>query len=204
MARPREFNPDTAIADAMSVFWEHGYDAASLRELLKGMGLTRGSLYKAFVDKKSLFLRVLERYEVEAVQTAAAYLSRGPEDGVERILKAFEGVVQTAKNGDRRGCLLCSAAAGPAAVDEEIAEIVHAQLDKMRLGFEHALSESQAWKGVDEKERKEFSCFLLSQYVGLRILVRSNAPISDLQGCLGALGRIISPGISPTAGSRTA
>ena len=45
------------------VFWQKGYEDASLPDLLEGMGLTRGSLYKAFKDKKSLFLKVLERYD---------------------------------------------------------------------------------------------------------------------------------------------
>lgn len=43
----------------MQVFWTHGYEGAPLRDLLDGMGLTRGSLYKAFTDKKTLFPHVL-------------------------------------------------------------------------------------------------------------------------------------------------
>ena len=62
MARPREFEPAEAVEKAMQVFWQHGYEDASLPDLLNGMGLTRGSLYKAFGDKRQLFLRALERY----------------------------------------------------------------------------------------------------------------------------------------------
>lgn len=191
MARPREFDPDSALKDALNVFWEHGYDAASLRELLAGMGLTRGSLYKAFVDKKSLFLRVLNRYEAEAVQSAVTHLTTGPTDGVVRIKTLFASVIETAQAGDRRGCLLCSAAAGPAAVDEDIAEIVHLQLGVMQQAFEDALAQSQAWENVDSEERGEAACLLLSQYVGVRVLVRSNAPIAEIQKCVNALLRIM-------------
>ena len=63
MARPRVFDTDVALSGAMDVFWEHGYEGASRPYLLIGMHLTRGSLYKAFNDKKSLFLTVLNRYE---------------------------------------------------------------------------------------------------------------------------------------------
>ena len=63
MARPREFDIDTALARALDVFWEKGYGDASLPDLLEGMKLTRGSLYKAFADKETLYLRVLERYD---------------------------------------------------------------------------------------------------------------------------------------------
>lgn len=191
MARPREFDTDSALADAMNVFWEHGYDAASLRQLLTGMGLTRGSLYKAFIDKKSLFLRVLNRYEVEAVQPAVALLTTGPVDGIERINTLFASVIETAQGGDRRGCLLCSAAAGPAAVDEDIAEIVHGQLGNMRQAFDDALAQSQAWATVGHEERSEAAYLLMSQYVGVRVLVRSNAPIWKVQSCVSALLRFI-------------
>jgi TetR/AcrR family transcriptional repressor of nem operon len=191
MARPREFDADDALAAAMDVFWDHGYDAASLRELLSGMGLTRGSLYKAFVDKKSLFLKVLDRYEAEAVIPAVVVLTMGPSDGLERIDRVFESVVDTAQKGDRRGCLLCSAAAGPAAVDEDIAKIVHAQLEKMRQAFEEALAASKTWKAADAEKRSATASLLLSQYVGARILVRSNVPTSEIKRSLSALQRVI-------------
>jgi len=191
MARPREFDEETALADAMSVFWEHGYDGATLRDLLAGMGLTRGSLYKAFVDKKSLFLRVLNRYEIEAVRSAIALLTTGPSDGVERINALFDSVVETAKAGDRRGCLLCSAAAGPAAVDEEIAQLVHVLLSKLEHAFADAIAQSQSWATATAEERNEIACMLMSQYIGVRILVRSHCPISRIQACVNALKRLI-------------
>ncbi|MEM7520291.1 MAG: TetR/AcrR family transcriptional regulator, partial [Pseudomonadota bacterium] len=74
MARPREFEPDEAIENAMEVFWQHGYEGASLPDLLAGMGLTRGSIYKAFKDKKNLFLLVLDRYESRVVDAGVAAL----------------------------------------------------------------------------------------------------------------------------------
>ncbi len=46
----------------MNVFWTRGYHATSMTDLLEGTGLSRGSLYKAFGDKKSLFLLALECY----------------------------------------------------------------------------------------------------------------------------------------------
>ena len=75
MARPRSFDIEDALEKAMHVFWEHGYEGASLPDLLDGMGLTRGSLYKAFTDKKTLFMQVLERYERQAVQAGVAMLN---------------------------------------------------------------------------------------------------------------------------------
>ncbi|MGC1495030.1 MAG: TetR/AcrR family transcriptional regulator [Sulfitobacter sp.] len=191
MARPREFDIDDALSDAMNVFWQHGYDAASLPELLKGMGLTRGSLYKAFVDKKSLFLRVLTRYEIEAVQPAVALLTTGSADGLDRINTLFDSVVDAVRNGDQRGCLLCSAAAGPAAVDEDISDVVHLLLQQMQQAFVKALSNAVAYGQSSRPDRENLATLLLTQYVGLRVLVRSNAPIEAVEKSVDALKQMI-------------
>lgn len=192
MARPREFDIDEALTDAMNVFWAHGYDAASLPALLEGMGLTRGSLYKAFTDKKSLFIRILNLYETEAVKPAVDLLTDQSMDGLERICRLFSGVIDVVRNGDHRGCLLCSAAAGPAAVDAEISGLVHLQLGQMREAFEVALSQSSAHAKAIAENRCEMADLLLSQYVGLRVLVRSNAPIETLEKSVNAMNRLIS------------
>ncbi len=191
MARPREFDPDQALTGAMNVFWEHGYDAASLPFLLDGMGLTRGSFYKAYTDKKSLFLKVLERYEIEAVTPVVALLMSENEDGLDRIDKVFEGVTRVVADGDQRGCLLCSAAAGPAAVDADISERVHMQLRRMKDAFGVALSQSAQYQTRDPDLRQQMASMLLTQYVGLRILVRSNGSLATIQNAASALRDVL-------------
>lgn len=61
--RPREFDTREAIEAALLVFWEHGYEGASLTDLTAAMGISRKSLYAAFGNKEALFLKVLQRYE---------------------------------------------------------------------------------------------------------------------------------------------
>jgi TetR/AcrR family transcriptional repressor of nem operon len=191
MARPREFDTDAALADAMNVFWEHGYDAATLPALLQGMGLTRGSLYKAFVDKKTLFLKTLNRYEVEAVDPAVALLTTGPADGLERIDTLFRSVLQVAVEGDQRGCLLCSAAAGPSAVDTDISQIVQRQLKRMSDAFFIALTQSTAHQAIAEADRRDMASLLLTQYVGLRVMIKSKAPIEAIRESVNAVTALL-------------
>lgn len=58
----RRFDLKTALDAAMLVFWNHGYEGASLAELTKAMGINPPSLYKAFGSKEQLFFQVVEHY----------------------------------------------------------------------------------------------------------------------------------------------
>jgi TetR/AcrR family transcriptional repressor of nem operon len=182
MGRPREFDTDEVIGLAMQVFWSAGYEGSSLQELLAGMGIARGSLYKAFTDKKALFLLALQRYETIAVQPAVELLStRGHGDGWQNIRTVFDQVVATARSGDHRGCLLCTAAAGPASSDEDIAAAANRMLDQMRRGFELALAESAAHSKLAPQSRAGLAEALTTEYVGLQIRARARAPVEALE-----------------------
>lgn len=188
MARPREFDEDKALDGAMNVFWEHGYQEASLAELLKGMGLTRGSLYKAYKDKKSLFIIILQRYDAHQVEKATNLLSDEQiKDGVERIETLFLSILQAVESNNFRGCLLCSAAAGPAYNDREIAKSVHTLLDKMQSGFRVALQQSSKHQALSSAKIEQLANLLLTQYIGLRILSRSRASKETLKRSIASL-----------------
>ncbi|MFO0972915.1 MAG: helix-turn-helix domain-containing protein [Phycisphaerae bacterium] len=68
--RPREFDLNLALDRALRLFWERGYEATSLSQLTRAMGISRPSLYAAFGNKKSLFFRALDRY----TEHRAAYI----------------------------------------------------------------------------------------------------------------------------------
>ena len=75
IGRPREFDPDEALESALQVFWEKGYEGASLTELTGAMGITKPSMYAAFGNKEQLFRRAVERY------------TAGPSSGTPRDLR---------------------------------------------------------------------------------------------------------------------
>lgn len=177
MARPRAFDTEDALDRAMDVFWNLGFEEATLPDLLDGMQLTRGSLYKAFKDKKSLFLIVMDRYEQQFVAEAVALLGDTTiPNGWDRIIALFNSIAQTVGNDDRRGCLLCSAAAGPASYDDDIARAVNRGLDQMRTAFGAALNGNA-----------DLADLMVTQYVGLRILSRSQVPASVVKASVQSL-----------------
>src|SRR5215203_525189 len=78
--RPRSFDTEVAVERAMGVFWSRGYHGTALPDLLRATKLSRGSLYAAFGDKHSLFLRALDRYIADALTRMDIELHREPVD----------------------------------------------------------------------------------------------------------------------------
>lgn len=62
IGRPRSFDRETALDAAMHLFWSHGFEATSISDLIRTMGITPPSLYAAFGDKRQLFRACIERY----------------------------------------------------------------------------------------------------------------------------------------------
>lgn len=98
------------LAAVQAAFWDHGYAGTSLDDLLAASGLGKGSLYGAFGDKKSLFLRVLRLYDEANDQMLRGQLEHA-ERGIDVIRGFVTGPVHDPSGEQaRRGCLLANTA----------------------------------------------------------------------------------------------
>src|SRR5258705_760088 len=106
MARHKEFDRDETLHRAMEVFWSRGYEAASIEDLVKHMGINRQSLYDTFGDKHALFLLALDRYSEAEVRRIFELLER-PGSVKKSLRQLFEGTVEKALSDEhRRGCFM--------------------------------------------------------------------------------------------------
>lgn len=102
--RPREFDVDEALAAALRVFWQKGYEGASLTDLTDAMGVTRPSLYAAFGNKEALFRKALDLYEREKLAYIGEALAAPTSRGVaERLLRG--SLEMQTSDCEPRGCL---------------------------------------------------------------------------------------------------
>ncbi|GAB3948256.1 TetR/AcrR family transcriptional regulator [Kribbella albertanoniae] len=120
--RPRSFDREAALEQALLTFWERGYDATSVSDLTAALGIGAPSLYAAFGDKRSLFNEVITRYQA----THGAFTSRALDEeptaraAITRILR--EAATEYTATGHAPGCLIISAAQNTVPASAEVAE----------------------------------------------------------------------------------
>lgn len=123
--RPRSFDRDAALARAMCLFWERGYEAVSLADLTASMGIGAPSLYAAFGSKEALFREAVELYRAtEAKHDISLTQASTAKVGIEAVLR---GAVERMARGDKPiGCLMMLGAVNcsleNASVDEYLAK----------------------------------------------------------------------------------
>ncbi|WP_042421056.1 TetR/AcrR family transcriptional regulator [Streptacidiphilus anmyonensis] len=154
MPRPREFEPDTVVDQAMLRFWWQGYRATSVEDLVKATGVKPGSLYSAFPGgKHTLFLKSLERYSKLVVPQKLGELE-SPDAGLAELRGYFDGLVSDLLSPEgRQGCLLVNTAIENAAEDDEAAAVVRGHLARlercMTTALGHARDRGEVRASVD-------------------------------------------------------
>ncbi|MDE1153769.1 MAG: TetR/AcrR family transcriptional regulator [Micavibrio sp.] len=136
MGRPREFNAEQALDRALAVFWQKGYEGASLPDLTAAMGINRPSMYAAFGNKEELFRKALERYTQKSRDSMKEALSAPTARGA--IEKLLFGIAESVGcPTSPKGCLLVQ---GALACGEE-AEPIRRELAARRAASEAMLRE---------------------------------------------------------------
>jgi AcrR family transcriptional regulator len=136
VGRPRAFDIDKALDRALVVFWQKGFEGASLPDLTAAMGINRPSLYAAFGNKEALFRKVIQRY----LEGPGCYIREALEKKTARqvVERLFRGTIDLLTDPHNpRGCLIVQ---GALACGEE-ADSVRQQLISCRAAGETAIRE---------------------------------------------------------------
>ncbi|HZB46526.1 MAG TPA: TetR/AcrR family transcriptional regulator [Pyrinomonadaceae bacterium] len=182
MARHKEFDRDEALHKAMEVFWSRGYEAASVGELVKHMGINRQSLYDTFGDKQALYLQALDRYrEVEGRKTLE--LLERPGSVKKALRQLFEGVVDGSLcGGERRGCFVGNAMSERAGRCPETAARACGQLAAAEEAFYRALLRGKREGEIEGgRDLRAVARFLFSSLQGLQLMAKATQDRKTLQ-----------------------
>jgi len=175
MARPREFDVDSALESAMQTFWAKGYEATSVDDLCESTGLGRSSLYAAFGDKRALYLRALDRYEEDAATRVATALA-GPLP-IHKSIAAFLGrIIDDIVSGPgRRGCFIGNCAAEIPRGNRSAVNQVRRSLARVEKVFCDALAAARDRGEIARtSDVTALARFFTSGIQGLRLVGKAN------------------------------
>lgn len=180
MPRTKEFRPEEALDAAMHLFWRKGYGATSMRDLLDGMGIGRGSFYDTFGDKHAVFLAALDRFEEARTSWVIEALEGSGLDGIEEVFRrTVDGLVGFEP---RRGCLMANTAVELAPHDPEVAGRISRYVRRTEETFEGALVRArEAGEIPADKDPRALARFLVNNLHGLRVLARAGSDRPTLE-----------------------
>lgn len=136
--RPRAYDPQTALRQALDVFWNTGYSGASLDSIATAAGMNRPSLYAAFGDKHALYIKALEQYWETAAADMQAALTDTDLSLRDALMRFYEGqlAIYFSGEGQPRGCFAIGTATTEAVEDPQIREVLSDRLSRLDADLE--------------------------------------------------------------------
>ncbi|MRS13537.1 TetR family transcriptional regulator [Enterobacteriaceae bacterium RIT691] len=180
--RPKVFDRDVALDKAMTLFWQHGYEATSLSDLVEATGAKAPTLYAEFANKEGLFRAVLDRYISRFANKHEAQLFC-EEKNVEQALRDYFSAIATCftSKDTPAGCFMINTSATLAASSKEIAHTLksrHAMQEKTLCEF---LTQRQLRGEIPQgKPVVELAQFLSCILQGMSISAREGASYESL------------------------
>ncbi len=160
MSRPREYDREEVLEKTTDLFWEKGFEATSMNEVVARTGLNKHSLYSEFGDKEKLFIDCIDYYSSNSSRFVRDILARKPL-GLSNIEAFFENRVSYAASDDCKGCLIFNSVTEKETLSKEINLRIKSRVSKIKALFYNCLKAAQ--------ERKEISvdkdCKALADYL---------------------------------------
>lgn len=180
MPRSPTFDRDAKIEQAMQLFWEKGYEATSVQDLVDHLGLNRSSLYNAFGGKHDLYLEALDQYRREDIEWLRRQLQEAP-TALQGIRQAFVAVAERATESCC-GCFTTNAAVECAPRDVSTQERTRESFEEMRSLFRVAVERAQEEGAIDaSRDAEALGRHLTNAYNGIHLTAKTEPPDEVVQ-----------------------
>ncbi|MGF1478034.1 MAG: TetR/AcrR family transcriptional regulator [Cyanophyceae cyanobacterium] len=178
----KQFDTEVALSKAMEVFWAHGYEAASLSELLKNMGIGKKSLYDTFGNKQSLFLKALAYYAQTTIRELRDRLT-AEGSAMTNLKHLLEEWQQMHSQPESCGCMLGTNIADFNTSDKAIAKVLREYLRQVEDSFYIALTRAQKQGELSSTvDPRNLARLLLCTTQGMALLSRVLEDDTTLEG----------------------
>lgn len=179
--RPRSFCKDTVLDRAMTVFWEKGYEGASLAELTDAMGINPPSLYAAFGNKEGLFRAVLERYDSRRQELMDRVLAApDPKTAARTFLEGVANFSIDTSGRNPPGCLLVQG--GLSCSDSDIPDVLaQHRAEKERVFRERFTRDREEGRLPKQADPAALARYLMTVANGMCVQASAGASASELR-----------------------
>jgi TetR/AcrR family transcriptional regulator, transcriptional repressor for nem operon len=186
MARPREFDEEFVLGAAIRCFWNRGYEATSVKDLVAESGITAASIYNAFGDKRALFRAALDHYVEDSIGERLRRCEALP--AREAIGAFFDEILhRSLRDRDHKGCLLVNSALEIAPHDAEFQRVIAAVLCRIERFFLECIKAGQAEGTITRSvAAPDLAHHLLAALMGVRVLARVRPERPLLEGAIAA------------------
>ncbi len=175
MARPREYQEEKVLDAIMDVFWRRGFESTSAQDLVDATGLTRSSLYNAFVNKKGLFEQALMRYTVRTAQHVDCLDEASSKK--QAIKSLLTDIVKTDhKHSAKRGCLITNTAIELIDNDERVLQLVRQNFAMLEQALHRNIQQGQNSGEISKHhDAANVAACILNTMQGLRVLSKASS-----------------------------
>jgi len=183
--RPKEFETDRVLEQALELIWKQGYRATTTRDLEAALGLSQSSIYNAFGSKQDLLDAVLDRYETLTEQELVRPLEESPE-GLASIDEFFVALGRWVTHEGRRGCMLINMMAEDGGETTAVTKRTRAYRARVRSALRDGLLRAAALGETQKAAVEDRADLLVGLVLGLNIAARGGVSEAELRGLLEA------------------
>ncbi len=191
MGRPRTFDREQAVEQAMHLFWQHGYDATSLAQLKAGLGggISAPSFYAAFGSKEALFDECVQRYLATYAQVTECLWDETlpPRQAVETALR--QSARMQCEDGHPKGCMVAlGVMSAPSPENARVADALTASRLRTRAGIVACVERAIALGQLPQQTQPAVMATVFDSFLqGVSILARDNVPPAAIDAAISQL-----------------
>ena len=189
--RPRSFDEEVVLDALTALFWQQGYEATSLSDIVETSGLNKSSLYNAFGSKQELFALVLNRYINARIEMLTGLVDAAGDgiDGLHTFLDAIKAEVDS--EFGRQGCLAVNTSAEVGRSDAAIKDFGQHYRDRMRAALLQVVGSASAKNSLDQSLIDQRADMLLVFMLGMSVAVRGGAEDAEIDRLFSSAHAII-------------